>query len=114
MELVPVEWIVALAEILTKGAAKYEARNWEKGLSDGDTMGCLKRHIAKWEAGESYDIGTDPKGRPNTGCHHMAIAAWNCLVLMTQELRGTGTRDLPRDAGDILKKLVIDPVGEQK
>jgi hypothetical protein len=106
MELIPVEWTWALAAILTKGAEKYAARNWEKGLSDADTIGCLKRHIAKWEAGESYDVGVDPQGRPNTGCHHMAIAAWNCLVLMTQELRGTGTRDYPRNSLDIVSKVV--------
>ena len=32
MDLTPPEWEVALADVMTQGAKKYEPRNWEKGM----------------------------------------------------------------------------------
>lgn len=97
-DLIPPEWEAALADILTKGAEKYAARNWEQGLSYADTVGCLRRHLAKWQAGEQFDEG-------ETGCHHMGMVAWNALVLMTFDLRGIGTDDMPKLRADILKAV---------
>lgn len=97
LELIPPEWTWGLGNLLTVGSWKYDARNWEKGLSWGDTVGCAKRHIEYWLAGEKYDA--------ETGCHHLLMAAWNCLVLMTMELRGVGDNDLPKLSVEVMKSV---------
>lgn len=89
VDLIPWEWILGLAHLLTRGAVKYAPRNWEKGLSWGDTMASLKRHLLAWERGEDYD--------EETGSHHMVSVAWNALVLFSMWLRKIGTDDFPRN-----------------
>lgn len=90
VDLIPPEWIWSLGIVLSKGATKYEPRNWEKGMPWSKAIGPLFRHVLKFIGGETYD--------KETGCHHMAMAAWNCLALMSYDLRGLGTDDR---AGDI-------------
>lgn len=87
-DLIPPEWEQALAEVLTAGAAKYAERNWERGMAWSKCVGCVRRHIFKWLRGEQYD--------DETGCHHLAHAAWNLLALMSYQLRDIGADDLPR------------------
>ena len=106
LDLIPPEWTWALGMILTKGAAKYAKRNWERGMPWSKVMGPLKRHLAKFEAGEDYDYGTS--NDPGTNCHHLAIVAWNALALMTYELRDIGERDLPKYDFSILGKVCDD------
>lgn len=86
LDLIPPEWTWALGQILTKGAQKYAARNWEKGMDWSRIIGPLKRHLEKFQAGEQYD--------QETGCHHMAMVAWNALALMTYDIREIGSNDL--------------------
>lgn len=88
VDLMPPEWIEALAEVLTAGAAKYADRNWERGMSHSKMVACLFRHVLKFLRGERYDS--------ETGCHHLAHAAWNALALMSYDVRGVGDRDIPR------------------
>ncbi len=96
-DLIPPEWEVALADVLTQGAKKYEPRNWEKGMSWSSMVGCMKRHINKFLAGERYDgNGFDVKAG-TTGCHHLAMVAWNALALMSYDLREIGVNDLSKD-----------------
>ena len=88
MDLIPPEWEYALADVLTQGAEKYAERNWERGMDWSKPIGCARRHIAKFMMGERYDW--------ETGCHHLAMAAWNLLALMTYDLRGIeNIRNLP-------------------
>ena len=94
MELLPPEWIWALAAVMTQGAKKYDARNWEKGMGWGSMIGCIFRHTLKFMAGERYDGAGYDKKAGTTGCHHMAMAAWNCLALLTYDLRNKGQNDL--------------------
>ena len=94
MELLPPEWIWALADVMTQGAKKYDARNWELGMGWGSLIGCIFRHTLKFMAGERYDGTGYDKKAGTTGCHHMAMAAWNCLALMTYDLRKIGKNDL--------------------
>lgn len=91
-DLVPGDSYAALVEVYTIGAAKYADRNWEKGMSWSRCFGSLMRHAWKWWMGETYD--------KETGCHHMAMAAWNCLALCTYEMRKVGTDDRPILAGN--------------
>lgn len=90
LDLIPPEWEAALGDVLTQGAEKYDDRNWERGMSWSKMIGCAKRHRLKFEAGERYDL--------ETGCHHLAMAAWNLLALMVYDIRGIGEDDLPKTA----------------
>lgn len=100
LDLIPPEWTWALGTVLTRGAAKYEARNWEKGMDWGRVLGPMKRHIETFVAGETYD--------PETRCHHLAMVAWNALALMSFDIRGIGTNDLGDAAMEWLKKVTGD------
>lgn len=84
-ELIPADSLRELALVFTRGADKYGDRNWEKGMSWSRCEGSLKRHVEAWKSGEIFD--------KETGCHHMAMAAWNALALVSYELRGVGTDD---------------------
>lgn len=87
IELVPPEWIWMLADVTTQGSKKYAERNWEKGMKWSKLVGCMFRHAIKWIAGETHD--------KETGCHHLAMVAWNALALATYQLRGVGENDVP-------------------
>ena len=88
LDLIPPEWIEALAAVLTVGAVKYAPRNWEKGMAWSKVYGPLMRHVLAWLKGERDD--------PETKCHHLAHVAWNALALMVYEMRGLGEDDLNR------------------
>jgi hypothetical protein len=62
-----------MVEVLTDGANKYFARNWENGLSWTSVIASLKRHICAIEKGEDYD--------PESGRLHIAHAACNVHFL---------------------------------
>ncbi len=83
-DLLPAEWEAELAEILTKGAEKYDAHNWKKsiGTADHDAMvedrySSARRHIEAWRRGEKID--------PELGTSHLGMAAWNLLVCLTYD-----------------------------
>ncbi len=86
-DLVPADGLEALVKVYTKGAETYADRNWEKGMSYSRCFGSLLRHTYKWWRGEELD--------EETGCHHMAMAAWNALALCVYDLRKVGTDDRP-------------------
>jgi hypothetical protein len=87
-ELIPADALEELAKVYTAGAAKYADRNWEKGMSWSRCFGSLMRHAWKFWRGQTRD--------EETGCHHMAMAAWNCLALCAYHLRKVGTDDRPK------------------
>ena len=86
LDLLPVEWFWGLGDVMTVGSQKYAARNWERGMSWCTVVGCALRHTFKFIAGERFD--------QETGCHHLAMAAWNLLALMSYDIRGVGENDL--------------------
>lgn len=69
--------VMAVAEY---GAKKYDAHNFRKGLQSTALADAAFRHLAKWMAGEDVD--------PDSGCEHLAHAAWNLLVALEQKVRG--------------------------
>jgi hypothetical protein len=77
--LVPPEF-EEVVKVLTYGAAKYEERNWERGISYNRIISSTFRHIFSWIKGERDD--------PETGLHHLAHATCNVLFLLTYEMRG--------------------------
>jgi hypothetical protein len=107
LDLLPPEWTWALGLVMTKGAVKYDARNWEKGMPWSKVMGPLKRHLTKFEAGETYD--------DETGCHHLAMVAWNALALLSYDIRELGTDDLGlTDIQDFDRLLQQEPLIEEE
>lgn len=55
MDLIPSEAIIALAEVLTFGAKKYEDRNWEKGIEFERLFAACQRHLWSCWKGEWID-----------------------------------------------------------
>lgn len=87
MELLPPEFIEATATILTFGAKKYEARNWEKGMQWGRVYGALMRHLWAWWKREGKDV--------ETGRSHLWHAACCLAFLIAYEQRQVGDDDRP-------------------
>jgi hypothetical protein len=97
LDIIPPEWIWALADVLTQGAVKYDVHNWEKGMNWSRILGSGLRHVVYYIAGQKYD--------KETGCHHLAMAAWNFLALMSYELREIGENDLFKYDPSLLNKV---------
>ncbi len=75
-----------IAQVYTHGTIKYDDDNWWKGLKwKKDVLGCIFRHVWKWVRGEKWD--------DESGLHHLAHAAWNCIALMEYERCGIGVDD---------------------
>lgn len=62
-----------MVEILTFGAQKYDARNWELGIPWSRIIASLKRHLSAIEAGEDFD--------PESGKLHIDHVACNAHFL---------------------------------
>lgn len=103
VELIPPEWPWALGMVLTRGAIKYADRNWERGMSWSYMIGSILRHTFKFMCGERYD--------KESGNHHMAHAAWNCLALMSYDLRGLQAfNDIPGCMLPVLENIGQAPI----
>ncbi|HEV8492477.1 MAG TPA: dATP/dGTP diphosphohydrolase domain-containing protein [Candidatus Angelobacter sp.] len=87
-DLLPPEALKALAEHYGKGAEKYAARNWERGMDWCKCFASLERHAWAWMGGEDID--------PENGSHHMIAVAWNAIALFTYAMRNIGTDDRPK------------------
>ena len=79
-DLLPAGALSELVNVFSFGAYKYDDDNWRKGLKYRDCLRAILSHTFKWVAGERCD--------PESGCHHLAHAAWNCLVLVEFDLIG--------------------------
>lgn len=92
VDLLPWDALLAIAEHYTKGAIKYPARNWEKGLKWNE--GCaasLARHLGKWSQGEDFEI--EKIGDKEYVMYHDEAMAWNAIALIAYRLRGIGEDD---------------------
>lgn len=85
--LIPPEALDGLARLYTKGAAKYDARNWEKGMAFSRISDALQRHHQKWLSREDHDR--------EDGQHHLLSVIWCAMALYTYQVRGIGTDDRP-------------------
>lgn len=79
-ELVPYDAIRGMVEVLTFGAKKYAARNWEKGIAYGRVFGAIMRHLTAWWSGEDID--------PESGKSHLDHALCELVFLKAYEARG--------------------------
>lgn len=85
MELIPPELMIAVGDILTSGAKKYQDRNWEHGMKWSRVYGALLRHLIAWWGGEKKD--------PETGRSHLWHAGCCVTFLIAYEMRGVGEDD---------------------
>lgn len=68
LELIPPELIFGVGEILTFGAHKYTARNWEEGILWSRVFGALLRHLFAFWSGEDLDPETGKPHLWHAGC----------------------------------------------
>lgn len=73
-DLVPTRPLEEVVKVYTWGATKYADHNWRRGISWSRIFGAIMRHCWAWFRGETYD--------QESGLHHMAHAAWNCMALI--------------------------------
>lgn len=77
-DLLPLKIVEKIVEILTFGAEKYDANNWQNVEPFKERyFAALLRHIADWQAGEIFD---KESGKP-----HLAHAACCLIFLMWGE-----------------------------
>lgn len=84
-DLIPAAPMHAVAMVYTMGAAKYDTRNWEKGMNYGQLYRAAQTHMNQYWLGQKYDA--------ESGIHHLAHAVFNLLAIMEYDYRGTGTDD---------------------
>jgi len=102
-DLITPEMDLALAEVLTMGAAKYADRNWEKGIPYiSGLVASLKRHLSAFELGEDND--------PESGLLHAAHILTNAAFLVTFQMRGRDDLDdrvvqIPEDIDEHTRKF---------
>lgn len=100
-ELFPSDAMLALADVYGKGAEKYDDNNWRRGMRYGICIGAAMRHIFAWMRGENCD--------QETGCHHLAMAAWNCLAIVQWQHDDVGADDRWVDLTPTLPIVDSDP-----
>lgn len=77
--------------VCAKGAAKYEPRNWEKGMPLSEFVASADRHWMQFKKGMMDE-------------DHIAQCAWNLMgIIHFQELGRTDLDDLPKYFSDKLK-----------
>lgn len=90
--LLPSDAVEEILEVLKFGAAKYEPRNWERGMAWSRPFSALMRHMWAWWRGEEYDR--------ETGRSHLAHAGCCILFLLAYTLRSVGSDDRPKGTSD--------------
>ena len=83
LDLVPPRALLAVGMVLTYGAHKYGARNWQLGMDWGRLVGAALRHLMAWQSGEELD--------PESQLPHLAHAACCILFILEYTLTNTGS-----------------------
>lgn len=80
-DLIPPEFMDAIAKMYGMGAVKYGDGNWEKGtgLAYSRLFSALMRHAWAFIRGETFD--------PVDGQHHMLSVAWCAIAVFTFDNR---------------------------
>ena len=93
VDLLSVPALLGTSAVLTHGAVKYAARNWEKGIAFSRCYGAVLRHLWAWWQGEEID--------QDSGLPHLDCAA--CEVMFLQQYR-TNTKYVSFDDRPIERK----------
>jgi len=82
-DLIPIDCVEEVVKVLTFGAKKYEANNWQKVENAEDRYyAALLRHIVAHRKGEVVD--------PESGLLHLSHVACNAIFLLYFELLKDG------------------------
>ena len=104
-DLIPVLALEETAKVVTKGAEKYDDKNW-KLVPEGRRryLAAAMRHIQQWRKGEIYD--------EEMGTHHIANAISNLMFILEKELQGwkDSSEDSSRDISQEELKNFIESV----
>mgnify|MGYP001809754145 CR=1 FL=1 len=73
MELLPDDLLSRVATWYGLGAEKYGDNNWRLGQPQAACLGSLKRHLAKWENGDTDE-------------DHLSAVIFNALSIMNVEM----------------------------
>lgn len=110
LELIPPEAILAMGEILTYGAVKYEDRNWERGVHWSRPFGAAMRHLWAWWGGRGPTTKSFLMGSLDmeTGRSHLWHAI-TCLAFLVayEEREMKSWDDRPKPMDDRLKPAVL-------
>jgi len=98
-DLFPPYPMLELGKVFTFGSKKYEDRNWEKGMKWGKIFSAAMRHLWKFWLGEKCD--------EESGLHHLAHAAWNCLILLEYTITRQEFDDRYKRSIQIYKELKV-------
>ena len=95
IDLFPPEAIFAISRVLTFGARKYSARNWEAGMKWGRVFGALMRHMWAWWGGQGPTTKSFLFGDldEETEMSHLWHAGCCIVFLIAFEERGVGEDD---------------------
>ena len=80
-DLVPPSLIAGVADVLTFGAAKYDANNWKNVDDVSRYVSAMYRHLEAWRAGEKLD--------DESGKSHLVHAATNLAFLIELDYNPT-------------------------
>ncbi len=83
--LLPADALEQVVIVLTAGAQKHGAGNWEQGMSWSHHFSACMRHMWKWWRGEDKD--------DETGSSNLAHAICRILFLLAYVLRRAGDDD---------------------
>lgn len=89
----------ALAEHFGKGAQKYDANNWRKGIDWSLNYAALQRHITAWWGGDDLD---------EEGNSHLAAVMWHACVLIEYAATHPELDDRPTPKEDPPMADVVD------
>jgi len=73
-DLLPGYPLDELVKVYAYGTKKYNDHNWRKGIKWGRLFAAMQRHAWAFWRGEDVD--------EESGCLHLAMAAWQCLALI--------------------------------
>ena len=83
LDLISPEMMTSLGDVLSHGANKYGAGNWEAGAEYSRYFAAAQRHLWAWQAGEDND--------PESGLPHLSHAVCCLMFLLTYQARDNGT-----------------------
>ena len=101
----PLFLFAPLIKVADFGEKKYEKYNFMKGLTVSNLTDSTMRHLNSFLDPEQSD--TDEE----SGCHHLAHAAWNMLVCCYMVTKRDGLDD--RYKGTVVETVDTNPVGEK-
>jgi len=95
-----------IVRVLTRGAIKYEPRNWEKGMSWTSVIASLKRHLNAFERGEDYDSETGLLHIDHLQCNAHFLSAYYKIAPQFDDRRSFSRPKIGLDVDEVLADWV--------